>query len=132
MAVRIALGEDVRVDLRAVPRATYTEPETAGVGLQLDQARAHGLDAFEVTVDVATTAKGEILDTPGHVTIVVDRGTQQLVGANLVGPASAETLHEAVLAIRAQVPLPVLADTIHAFPTLAGVLGSAFVDALRH
>ena len=132
MAVRIALGEDVRVDLRAVPRATYTEPETAGVGLLVEQARAQGIDAFEVSIDLAKTAKGEILDSPGHVTIVVDRGAQQLVGAFAAGPAAAEALHEAVLAIRARVPLAVLADTIHAFPSLARVFGSAFVDAQRH
>ncbi len=132
MAVRIALGEDVRADLRAVPRATYTEPETAGVGLLVEQARAQGIDAFEVSIDVAKTAKGEILDSPGHVTIVVDRGAQELVGAFAAGPAAAEAMHEAVLAIRARVPLAVLADTIHAFPSLARVFGTAFVDAQRH
>ncbi len=132
MAVRVALGDDVRADLRAVPRATYTDPETAGVGLLLDQARAAGLDAFEVSIDVAQTAKGEVAEAAGHVTIVVDRGAQQLVGAFLAGPAASEALHEAVLAIRGRVPLAVLADTIHAFPTLARVLGTALVDAYRH
>ena len=131
VAVRIALGDDVRPDLRAIPRATYTDPETAGVGLQVDEARAAGIDAFEVSVDFARTAKGEILDVPGHVTVVVDRGARQLVGAFIAAPGAAEAIHEAVLAIRARVPLDVLADTIHAFPTLARVLGTAFVEAQR-
>ncbi len=131
MAVRIALGDDVRPDLRAVPRATYTEPETAGVGMQVDEARAAGTDAFEVSIDFAQTAKGEILDSPGHVTVVVDRGSQRLAGAFIAAPGAAESIHEAVLAIRADVPLHVLADTIHAFPTLARVLGTAFVEAQR-
>ena len=38
MAVRIALGDDVIPDFRAIPRATYTDPETASVGLRLDEA----------------------------------------------------------------------------------------------
>jgi pyruvate/2-oxoglutarate dehydrogenase complex dihydrolipoamide dehydrogenase (E3) component len=43
MAVRIALGDDVRPDHRAIPRAVYTEPEVAGVGVTLEQALAEGL-----------------------------------------------------------------------------------------
>ena len=58
MAVRIALGEDVRPDYRAIPRALYTDPEAASVGLLLEQALEAGYDAFESTADLATTAKG--------------------------------------------------------------------------
>ena len=38
LAVRMALGEDVVPDYRALPRATYTDPEAASVGVTLDQA----------------------------------------------------------------------------------------------
>jgi pyruvate/2-oxoglutarate dehydrogenase complex dihydrolipoamide dehydrogenase (E3) component len=58
MAARIALGEDIRPDLRAIPHATCPEPQTAGVGLQLEEALDRGLDAFEETTDYATTAPG--------------------------------------------------------------------------
>ena len=37
LAVRMALGEDVVPDYRALPRATYTDPEAASVGLTLDE-----------------------------------------------------------------------------------------------
>ena len=42
-----------------------------------------------------------------------------------------ETIHEAVLAIRAGIDIDALADTIHAFPTVARVLGTAFMNASR-
>ena len=48
MAVRLALGDDVTPDYRALPRATYTDPEAAFVGVTLDQAKANGVDAFEL------------------------------------------------------------------------------------
>ena len=67
----------------------------------------------------------------GHVTIVVDRTARRLVGAFMAGPAVSEAVHECVLAIRADIPLATLADTIHAFPTVARVLGTAFIDADR-
>src|SRR5205823_11431487 len=74
MAVRIALGDDVRVDFSATPRVVYTDPEAGAVGLRLDQATEQGIDAFEETADFPTTAKGYIVEADaGHATIVVDR-----------------------------------------------------------
>ena len=130
-AVRLALGDDYRPAFHAIPRATYTDPETASVGLLVEQAREQGVDAGEYTVEIGTSAKGYTVEAEGHVTIVVDRAERVLVGASMAGPAVSEALHEAVLAVRARVPLAILADTIHAFPTVARVLGTALVNADR-
>jgi dihydrolipoamide dehydrogenase len=128
-AARIALGEEYTPFFDAIPRATYTDPETASVGLLLEQARERGIDAAEYTVDIGTSAKGYTTESGGHVTIVVDRGRRRLVGAFMAGRAVSEAIHECVLAIRADIPLGILADTIHAFPTVARVLGTAFIEA---
>jgi pyruvate/2-oxoglutarate dehydrogenase complex dihydrolipoamide dehydrogenase (E3) component len=131
LAVHIALGQPDRPDYSAIPRATYTDPETAGVCLLLEQARAHGHDAFEQTADVEHSAKGYAAESFGHVTIVVDRRERRLLGAFIAGPGASEAIHEAVLAVKTKVPMDVLADTIHAFPTIARVLGSTFIEASR-
>jgi pyruvate/2-oxoglutarate dehydrogenase complex dihydrolipoamide dehydrogenase (E3) component len=130
-AVRIAMGDEYRPFLDAIPRATYTDPEVASVGLTVDQAKERGIEAAEFTVDIATSSKGYTTESKGHVTIVVDRSRRQLVGAFMAGLAVSEAIHECVLAIRAGIPLATLADTIHAFPTVARVLGTAFIDADR-
>ena len=131
-AARLALGdEEYRPFLDAIPRATYTDPETASVGLLVEQARERGIDAEEFSVDLGHTAKGYVLEAQGHVTIVVDRSRRRLVGAFMAGPGVSEAIHECVLAIRADISLDILADTIHAFPTVARVLGTAFVNAHR-
>lgn len=131
MAIAIGLGDKVKPDYRAIPRAVYTDPETAGVGLQVDQAKEAGLDAQEFTANLATSAKGYVVQATGHVTIVVDRGAGELVGAFISGPGASEAIHMAVLAIRARVPITTLADTITAFPTTARVMGGLFVEAAR-
>jgi len=46
LAVRMALGEAIVPDYRALPRATYMDPESASVGVTLDQAIERGIDAF--------------------------------------------------------------------------------------
>ena len=131
-AARIALGdEEYRPNFDAIPRATYTSPETASVGLLLEQARERGIDALEVTVDIGISSKGYTTQSGGHCTIVVDRRERVLVGAFMAGLGVSEAIHECVLAIRAGIPLATLADTIHAFPTVARVLGTAFIQADR-
>jgi pyruvate/2-oxoglutarate dehydrogenase complex dihydrolipoamide dehydrogenase (E3) component len=131
LAIRMALGDDVRPDYTALPRCTYTDPEAAFVGVSLEQAQAAGRDAFELVQDLGTTAKGYVSEAQGHVTIVVDRAEAILLGVAMAGPGATEAIHEAVLAIRTRTPIAVLADTIHAFPTTARALGGLFVDAAR-
>ena len=128
---RIALGEEVTPDYRAIPRAVYTDPETGSVGLLLEEALKAGLAAEELTADLATSAKGYAAEAEGHVSIVVDRGAGTLIGAFMAGPGASEAIHEAVLAVKLQTPLTVLADTIHAFPTVARVMGLLFADAVK-
>ena len=131
-AARIALGDDdYQPVFDAIPRATYTDPETASVGLLVEQAKERGIDAAEYTAEIGSSAKGYTAEVEGHCTIVVDRAERVLVGAFMAGPAVSEAIHECVLAIRARVPLATLADTIHAFPTVSRVLGTAFIDADR-
>jgi pyruvate/2-oxoglutarate dehydrogenase complex dihydrolipoamide dehydrogenase (E3) component len=128
-AVKVALGDEVRADFSATPRAVYTEPETAAVGLLLEQAKERGLDAYEETADLATSSKGYVSESEGHVSIVIDRTNKVLVGAFIAGPAASEAIHEAVLAIKTRTPIAVLAETIHAFPTVSRAMGGLFAKA---
>ena len=131
-AVRMALGEDIAPDYRALPRATYTDPEAASVGLTLDQARERGHDAFELVADFPHSAKGYAVEAKlGHVTIVVDRTTRELIGAAMACPDASAAIHECVLAIKARVPVDVLAETIHAFPSTSRIFNGLFADARR-
>ncbi len=132
LAVRMAVGEAVTPDYRALPRATYTDPEAAFVGRSLEQAQEQGVDAFEVVADFPTTARGYSIEaTIGHVTIVIDRATRELVGAAMAAPDASAAIHEAVLAMKARVPIDVLAETIHAFPSTSRILNGLFADARR-
>ncbi len=130
LAVRMALGDQIEPDYRALPRAIYMDPELASVGFTLDEARDHGHDAMEFVADFARTAKGYSVEAEfGHVTIVVDRATRTLLGAAIACPDASAAIHECVLAIRARIDLDVLADTIHAFPSTSRILNALFNEA---
>ena len=90
------------------------------------------LDAFEVVADFSKTSRGYSLEADiGHVTIVVDRESHQVVGAAMACPDASAAIHECVLAIKALVPVEVLAETIHAFPSTPRIFNGLFADALR-
>jgi pyruvate/2-oxoglutarate dehydrogenase complex dihydrolipoamide dehydrogenase (E3) component len=72
-----------------------------------------------------------VTETTGHVTIVVDPADGVLLGAFIAGPGASEAIHEAVLAVKLRVPVHVLADTLHAFPTTARVMGGLFTKVAR-
>jgi len=131
-AVLMALGEPLTPDYRALPRATYTDPEAAFVGQTVEAARETGLDAFELVADFNTSTRGYGVEaTMGHVTIVVDRATRTLVGAAMACPDASAAIHECVLAIKARIPVETLAETIHAFPSTSRILDGLFSDARR-
>ena len=132
LAARMALGEAVTPDYRALPRATYTDPEAAFVGVSLEGAKDAGLDAFEIVADFPKSSRGYAIEAElGHLTIVVDRATRELVGAAIACPDASAAIHECVLAIKANVKVDVLAETIHAFPSTSRIFNGLFADALK-
>ena len=69
--------------------------------------------------DIADTARAAITGATGRVEVYGDRHRGVLVGAAAIGTDVDEWMGEVALAIRAEVPLAVLADLVHAFPTWA-------------
>jgi dihydrolipoamide dehydrogenase len=69
---------------------------------------------------VRHTARGSATGLKsGRLVLVADRRRRTLLGAAAIGPHAEEWIGEAVLAIRAEVPVDVLADVVHAFPTFS-------------
>jgi dihydrolipoamide dehydrogenase len=116
------LGEPREANYEAVPRVAYTDPAAAAVGA----AEA----PFSGTARLTEIAKTETYtrayaESNGYLTLLSDG--DRLTGAHALGPEAGEWMQQATLAIRAQVPLDVLADTIQPFPTFSEI----FVGALK-
>jgi pyruvate/2-oxoglutarate dehydrogenase complex dihydrolipoamide dehydrogenase (E3) component len=116
------LGEPRKANYEAVPRVVYTDPQAAAVG-----ASAGRFSAMVPVSEVAKTATytREYAKQNGFLTLLSDG--ERLTGAYALGPEAGEWLQQATLAIRARVPLDVLADTIQPFPTFSEI----YVAALK-
>ncbi|MDX6395216.1 MAG: hypothetical protein QOJ73_6279 [Streptosporangiaceae bacterium] len=123
------LGGHRLADYRAIPRAVYTSPSVYTVGISPGHPAAAGADLLTVGFDLAETAHAAVADDDGgRVELYADtRRGNILVGAAAIGPGAEEWMGELTLAIRAGIPLAVLADVVHAFPTY----GEAVESALR-
>jgi pyruvate/2-oxoglutarate dehydrogenase complex dihydrolipoamide dehydrogenase (E3) component len=124
-------GDNAIADHRAIPRVTFTDPEIASVGLSEELARRQLANVRTVSEDSGNGTRGYINGPPGGVIkLVADLERSVLVGALVVGPRAGEMIAELTLAIRAEVPLAVLVDTLHAFPTFSRDLDGLFAKLI--
>jgi dihydrolipoamide dehydrogenase len=110
------LGDSRTASYEAVPRVVYTDPQAASVGATEAP--------FSSTVPISGVAKTATYtrayaEHNGFLTLLSDG--ERLTGAYALGPEAGEWLQQATLAIRAHVPLDVLADTIQPFPTFSEI-----------
>jgi pyruvate/2-oxoglutarate dehydrogenase complex dihydrolipoamide dehydrogenase (E3) component len=126
------LGKDTRADHRAIPRGVYTEPAVAAVGLTSTVARSQGHEVAVATFPLGQTARAAVRgDQAGLLVLIADRRERILLGAAAVGWHVEELIGEAALAIRARVPLEVLADLVHPFPTYSEAYEPPFRELLQ-
>ncbi|MFI0452898.1 dihydrolipoyl dehydrogenase family protein [Actinomadura sp. 6N118] len=118
VVVSNVLGKRWEADYRAVPRVVYTTPTVYSVGISPSQADELGIDLLTAGYDLAATARAAVeADERGRVELYADRSRGLLIGAAAVGLYAEEWMSEIALAIRAETPLSVLTDVVHAFPT---------------
>ncbi|MET0751568.1 MAG: NAD(P)/FAD-dependent oxidoreductase [Solirubrobacterales bacterium] len=117
----VILGRDATATAERLgsPRVVFAEPQLGAVGLTLDGASERGIDARAVDVETSANAGASFVgrNAPGTARIVVDTAREVIVGATLVGPEIAESLHAATIAVTAEVPISSLVHAVPSFPT---------------
>ncbi|MBY0122045.1 dihydrolipoyl dehydrogenase [Bacillus sp. S/N-304-OC-R1] len=127
IAVEHMAGKNpVPLDSSFVSKCIYSNPEVASVGLTEEEAKLRG---FEVkTGKFSFRAIGKALvfgESDGFVKLVVEEGTNKLLGAHMVGPHVTDMITEAGLARVLEATSMDIARTIHPHPTLAEAIGEA-------
>jgi len=131
VAARNALHRGTeRVDLRVVPRVTFTDPEVASVGVSEAAAKKGGRKVRVGLARVIDTEKAQIDGMEvGHVKCVADAKTGELLGCHIVSETAGDMIHEAVAMMVAHTPVKAVAKAIHAYPTLSALMRAALKEA---
>jgi dihydrolipoamide dehydrogenase len=119
-------GKAGAFDSRAIPRAVFTEPEIAAVGMTEAEAQAAGVEVSVGRFPLAALGRAVIeSSTAGFAKLIFAKDGGALLGAHLAGPRSTELVAETALAIEMGATAEDLALTVHAHPTFAESLMEA-------
>jgi pyruvate/2-oxoglutarate dehydrogenase complex dihydrolipoamide dehydrogenase (E3) component len=123
VAAADAAGQPGRADHRAVPAVTFTDPQVASVGRTTGDGLVEGEHGSTARLSTYERPK-----RPGFLKVFADPDRRVLVGACAVGPEAGEWLGQLTLAIKAEVPVDVLLDTIQPYPTFSEAVYFAVRD----
>ncbi|MDR7416441.1 MAG: mercury(II) reductase [Armatimonadota bacterium] len=94
-------GNHRPLDLEALPRVTFTDPQVASAGWTEAQARERGFEVKTAVLGLEHLARARVArDLRGLIKLVADRSTDRLLGASVLAAEAGEVIQTAVLAIR--------------------------------
>jgi pyruvate/2-oxoglutarate dehydrogenase complex dihydrolipoamide dehydrogenase (E3) component len=110
-----------KIDYSALPWATFIDPEVATVGLTEAAARAQNPEVRVLRAELSEADRARIEGhTDGFAKVMV-APSGKILGATIFSPEAALVLQEFVLAMEHGLTLQDIAETVHPYPTYAGL-----------
>lgn len=120
VAANLLEGDHVTPDYGGVASVVFTVPPLAKVGLSEVEARDAGLEV-EVKVSDASNwySHRRVGEICGMVKTLVERGSDRIVGAHILGIHADEVINLFGLAIRHELPASALRQQLYSYPTVS-------------
>ena len=126
VAAEAITGQPAIFDPAGIPAVIFTDPEVAWCGLTETQARERAIPIEVSRFPWAASGRAITIGrTDGMTKLIIESGTERILGIGITGPGAGELMGEAVLAIEMGTTVSDLHLTIHAHPTLAETLMEA-------
>jgi len=112
---------------RLVPYAVYIDPELGRIGLSETEAKGQGRGVRVYKMPMAHVARAlEMDEVRGFMKVVVEEGTDQILGCAILGVAGGEVMSMVEIAMLGRLPYTRLRDAVFAHPALAEALNNLF------
>jgi pyruvate/2-oxoglutarate dehydrogenase complex dihydrolipoamide dehydrogenase (E3) component len=112
---------------RLVPYTLFIDPQLGRVGLTETEARAQNRKIRVAKLPMTSVARAiETDETRGFIKVIVDTGTNQILGAAVLCIEGGEIMSAIEIAMMGRLPYTALRDGIFAHPTLMESLNNLF------
>lgn len=119
IAEKIAGKKDTKPPL-IIPNCIYTDPELATIGLTENEAKVQGHNIIAGKAPLSAIGRAQTIgQIEGMVKIIVDKKTEQILGAHILAPDASNLISEITLAITTGMKINDIIDTVHPHPTIS-------------
>ena len=126
-AENIALNNKLKADNSIVPACIFTEPQISSVGLNEEKASACGIEVKVHKFDFRGSAMAWIIDeTEGFIKVIINSQTQEVIGANIIGPLASELIAIFTMAVSLHLTASQIRAIIFAHPSLSESIQEVF------
>ena len=126
IAVEVITGEESTSKDVIIPAVVFTDPEVAWCGLTEAEAKEKGREVQVAKFPWAASGRALTFDrTDGLTKLIVDPGSERILGVGIVGYGAGELISEGVLAVEMGATAKDLALSVHPHPTLSETLMEA-------
>lgn len=123
----VVAGKHGHVNYGVIPGVVYTTPEVATVGATEDALKAEGRKIKVGKFNFMANARAKAVHQAegGFVKIIVDKETDRILGAAIIGPGAGDMIHELCVAMEFGASAEDVALTCHAHPTYSEAVREA-------
>lgn len=126
VAVETILGHKVAFEPNAIPAVVFTDPELAWAGITEIEAREKGIKVEVAKFPWGASGRATTLDrNDGLTKLIIEPGTERILGVGMVGVGAGDMIAEGTLAIEMGAVVKDLELTIHPHPTLSETMMAA-------
>jgi mycothione reductase len=115
----------IRMDFMSIPRAVFTHPQVASVGLTEAEAKKD----YEILIGRAKysdiVAGDTMVEKEGFAKAIVEKKTRKILGFHIIGPYASHIIQEVVNAVVNKNTVDYIANSMHTFPSLSELIPQA-------
>ena len=126
IAVEVIAGKNVAFEPSAIPAVVFTDPEIAWAGITETEAKEKKIEHTVSRFPWAASGRALSLGrTDGLTKMIIDPGTERILGVGIAGVGAGEMIAEAVLGIEMAANVTDVGLSIHPHPTLTETIKEA-------
>ena len=111
-------------EYRSIPSVVFSVPALSTLGLTEEQARDQGIGFEAKQNDMREWRSARTYaETVAFAKVLIEKASDRVLGAHLLGHGAAETIHAFAFAIKHGLTADVLRETVYAYPTFHSDIG---------